>query len=210
MAFPHLYKCFFMTSSIFESANKCFKNIFFVNSMSLTVGTTISHFFHPSPFTSSSSSSFSAMNQEWLLGESINFNKNKKLSFSGVGKSYDNEAKVLKNHERVNGFDGCSDTPTLYTPSPKPSQTSLLNTALKQTDCCERCAGCDGAITDKFMLHSMGSFWHDDCLKCACCDCRLGEVGSTLYSKAELLLCKRDYLRCALGFLLIFLALFVF
>ena len=37
--------------------------------------------------------------------------------------------------------------------------------------------------------------WHEDCLKCACCDCRLGETGSTLYLKANLILCKRDYLR---------------
>lgn len=37
--------------------------------------------------------------------------------------------------------------------------------------------------------------WHEDCLKCACCDCRLGETGSTLYVKANLILCKRDYLR---------------
>ncbi|GFR03648.1 LIM domain only protein 3, partial [Trichonephila clavata] len=36
---------------------------------------------------------------------------------------------------------------------------------------------------------------HFDCLKCACCDCRLGEVGSTLFTKANLILCKRDYLR---------------
>ncbi|GIY76372.1 rhombotin-1 [Caerostris darwini] len=31
--------------------------------------------------------------------------------------------------------------------------------------------------------------------ECACCDCRLGEVGSTLFTKANLILCKRDYLR---------------
>ncbi|KFB36799.1 beadex [Anopheles sinensis] len=37
--------------------------------------------------------------------------------------------------------------------------------------------------------------WHEDCLKCGCCDCRLGEVGSTLYTKGNLMLCKRDYLR---------------
>jgi hypothetical protein len=38
-------------------------------------------------------------------------------------------------------------------------------------------------------------FWHEDCLKCGCCDCRLGEVGHSLYTKGNLLLCKRDYLR---------------
>ena len=32
-------------------------------------------------------------------------------------------------------------------------------------------------------------------LECGCCDCRLGEVGQTFYTKGNLLLCKRDYLR---------------
>lgn len=45
------------------------------------------------------------------------------------------------------------------------------------------------------MLQALDMFWHEDCLKCGCCDCRLGEVGSTLYTKANLILCKRDYLR---------------
>ena len=47
------------------------------------------------------------------------------------------------------------------------------------------------------MLKALDLFWHEDCLKCGCCDCRLGEVGSTLYTKADLILCRRDYLRYA-------------
>ncbi|KYN34798.1 Rhombotin-1 [Trachymyrmex septentrionalis] len=46
-----------------------------------------------------------------------------------------------------------------------------------------------------YLLKALDMFWHEDCLKCGCCDCRLGEVGSTLYTKANLILCKRDYLR---------------
>ncbi|GAB6025995.1 hypothetical protein CHUAL_011961 [Chamberlinius hualienensis] len=57
------------------------------------------------------------------------------------------------------------------------------------------CAGCKKKITDRYMLKALDLFWHEDCLKCACCDCRLGEVGSTLFTKANLILCKRDYLR---------------
>lgn len=57
------------------------------------------------------------------------------------------------------------------------------------------CAGCGGMITDRFMLRAVNKFWHEDCLKCGACDCRLGEVGSTLYEKANLILCRRDYLR---------------
>jgi hypothetical protein len=45
------------------------------------------------------------------------------------------------------------------------------------------------------VFQALDVFWHEDCLKCGCCDCRLGEVGSTLYTKANLILCKRDYLR---------------
>ncbi|CAL9682020.1 unnamed protein product [Knipowitschia caucasica] len=57
------------------------------------------------------------------------------------------------------------------------------------------CAGCKRKIQDRFLLKALDQFWHEDCLKCACCECRLGEVGSTLYTKANLILCRRDYLR---------------
>ncbi len=72
------------------------------------------------------------------------------------------------------------------------------------------CANCNQIINDRYMLQGRNKFflifqsclylaldkmWHEDCLKCACCDCRLGETGSTLYLKANLILCKRDYLR---------------
>ncbi|XP_044731305.1 LIM/homeobox protein Lhx1-like [Chrysoperla carnea] len=59
----------------------------------------------------------------------------------------------------------------------------------------QECAGCGKPITERFLLRALDLFWHEDCLKCGCCDCRLGEVGSTLYTKANLILCKRDYLR---------------
>lgn len=59
------------------------------------------------------------------------------------------------------------------------------------------CAGCNRKIKDRYLLKALDKYWHEDCLKCACCDCRLGEVGSTLYTKANLILCRRDYLRCA-------------
>ncbi|CAG0909817.1 unnamed protein product, partial [Darwinula stevensoni] len=56
------------------------------------------------------------------------------------------------------------------------------------------CASCGKKITDRYLLKAMDLYWHEDCLKCGCCDCRLGEVGSSLYTKANLILCKRDYL----------------
>ncbi|CAL8373084.1 unnamed protein product [Arctogadus glacialis] len=53
------------------------------------------------------------------------------------------------------------------------------------------CAGCNGKILDRFLLQALDLYWHEDCLKCACCGCRLG---STLYTRANLILCRRDYL----------------
>ena len=53
--------------------------------------------------------------------------------------------------------------------------------------------------SDSELLQALDLFWHEDCLKCGCCDARLGEVGHSLYTKGNLLLCKRDYLRSVLA-----------
>lgn len=72
---------------------------------------------------------------------------------------------------------------------------SLSSTVTGNTGGARLCAQCGKVITERFLLKAMERFWHEDCLKCGCCDCRLGEVGSKLYYKADLMLCKRDYLR---------------
>lgn len=69
------------------------------------------------------------------------------------------------------------------------------NNNLSSCNAIRECAGCCKRITERFLLKALDLYWHEDCLKCGCCDCRLGEVGSTLYTKANLILCKRDYLR---------------
>ncbi|CAH7429601.1 Lmo3 [Phodopus roborovskii] len=38
------------------------------------------------------------------------------------------------------------------------------------------CAGCNRKIKDRYLLKALDKYWHEDCLKCACCDCRLGEL----------------------------------
>ena len=58
-----------------------------------------------------------------------------------------------------------------------------------------QCVGCGRHIEERFLLRALDASWHEDCLRCGCCDCRPGEVASTLYTKGDLLLCKRDYLR---------------
>ena len=39
-----------------------------------------------------------------------------------------------------------------------------------------RCSGCMKVIKERFLLKALDRLWHEDCLKCSCCDCRLGEV----------------------------------
>lgn len=57
------------------------------------------------------------------------------------------------------------------------------------------CAACARPIRERYLLEALGKQWHEDCLKCACCDCRLGEVGSSLFTHSNKLLCRRDFLR---------------
>ena len=84
-----------------------------------------------------------------------------------------------------------SITPFFLVPSGA-MQISTETTAMSER---QECSGCKKKITDRYLLKAMDQFWHEDCLKCSCCDCRLGEVGSTLFTKANLMLCRRDYLR---------------
>uniref|UniRef100_A0A182W8B4 LIM zinc-binding domain-containing protein n=1 Tax=Anopheles minimus TaxID=112268 RepID=A0A182W8B4_9DIPT len=85
-------------------------------------------------------------------------------------------------------------TPTTPATTIQSSVSSTPN-LVAATGLAKDCAGCGKRITERFLLKALDIFWHEDCLKCGCCDCRLGEVGSTLYTKANLILCKRDYLR---------------
>ncbi|GFR96493.1 rhombotin-1 [Elysia marginata] len=78
---------------------------------------------------------------------------------------------------------------------PVPMSGEEMSPALMKPANQQECMACKKPITDRFFLKTMDQYWHEDCLKCSCCDCRLGEVGSTLFSKANLLLCRRDYLR---------------
>ncbi|XP_058462318.1 LIM/homeobox protein Lhx9-like isoform X2 [Malaya genurostris] len=86
---------------------------------------------------------------------------------------------------------------TTVTPNAPAIQSSVSSAPnlMGNTGLAKDCAGCGKRITERFLLKALDLFWHEDCLKCGCCDCRLGEVGSTLYTKANLILCKRDYLR---------------
>ncbi|XP_072033909.1 rhombotin-2-like [Amphiura filiformis] len=57
------------------------------------------------------------------------------------------------------------------------------------------CKGCNESIKDRYFLKAMDKYWHEDCLACDLCQCRLGEVGCYVYTKLGRKLCHRDYLR---------------
>ncbi|CAD1479130.1 unnamed protein product, partial [Heterotrigona itama] len=46
-----------------------------------------------------------------------------------------------------------------------------------------------------YLLKVLDMFWHEDCLKCNSCNCRLVEAGPSLFIKSNLILCKKDYLK---------------
>ena len=57
------------------------------------------------------------------------------------------------------------------------------------------CAACGGRISDRFLLHAMDRYWHTACLKCSCCGCKLGDIGTSCFTKAGMILCRDDYVR---------------
>ncbi|XP_033104217.1 LIM domain transcription factor LMO4-like isoform X1 [Anneissia japonica] len=57
------------------------------------------------------------------------------------------------------------------------------------------CAGCGSSIVDRFLLFAVDSYWHTGCLKCACCDAQLEDIGPSCFSKRGMILCKTDYLK---------------
>ncbi|GLD61581.1 rhombotin-1 [Lates japonicus] len=57
------------------------------------------------------------------------------------------------------------------------------------------CAGLQREDPRPPMLQALTGTARGDCLKCACCDCHLGRDGFPPLHPANLILCRRDYLR---------------
>ncbi|XP_046676885.1 LIM domain transcription factor LMO4-A isoform X2 [Homalodisca vitripennis] len=57
------------------------------------------------------------------------------------------------------------------------------------------CAGCGGKIVERFLLHALDRYWHNSCLKCSCCGALLADLGTSCFTKANMILCKADYIR---------------
>lgn len=57
------------------------------------------------------------------------------------------------------------------------------------------CSKCKQCIKESHYLLADCQYWHEDCLRCVCCDARLAELDKIFYIKARMSLCRRDYLR---------------
>uniref|UniRef100_A0A1I7RX16 LIM domain only protein 3 n=1 Tax=Bursaphelenchus xylophilus TaxID=6326 RepID=A0A1I7RX16_BURXY len=57
------------------------------------------------------------------------------------------------------------------------------------------CAVCHQIIREQFALSAIGRFFHDDCLRCSCCNGVLAEISRIFYHRDRLVLCLNDYMR---------------
>ncbi|CAG7785645.1 unnamed protein product [Allacma fusca] len=70
--------------------------------------------------------------------------------------------------------------------------------ALNQTSCppnTKQCAGCQGPIMERYLLHALDRFWHHSCLKCNHCGTTLADVGVSCFTRDGLVLCRHDYVK---------------
>ncbi|VDO09909.1 unnamed protein product [Rodentolepis nana] len=57
------------------------------------------------------------------------------------------------------------------------------------------CVGCGLLIFDRIIFSAMDQKWHNACLRCHCCGGRLAEMGTSLFNRGNMILCRQDYLR---------------
>lgn len=59
----------------------------------------------------------------------------------------------------------------------------------------KQCTGCGCNILDAGLLRLADSYWHSDCLRCSVCQARLQDIGTTCFTRDEMILCRTDYIR---------------
>lgn len=52
-----------------------------------------------------------------------------------------------------------------------------------------------GKIAERYLLSAIDKFWHHTCLKCSCCGALLADIGSSCFTRGNMILCKADYSR---------------
>ncbi|XP_076833544.1 LIM domain transcription factor LMO4 isoform X2 [Brachyhypopomus gauderio] len=73
-------------------------------------------------------------------------------------------------------------------------QKSTSHVRVRATEL-KRCVGCGHEISDQILLFSLDGYWHSRCLKCSCCLAHLAEVGTSCFTKGDMILCRTDYIR---------------
>lgn len=101
-------------------------------------------------------------------------------------------------HNSSNASTTTASTTTQRSSETSSSSSSLINvksSTASKIQYAYVCAGCNKPIKrDKFLLKACDQYWHENCLRCDKCHTRLGELGSTLYNKSNMNLCRQDYL----------------
>lgn len=87
----------------------------------------------------------------------------------------------FKNHDQIKSIDDDEDEKKLSDQTLNINQEGF------------NCSGCNQMIKDRFLLSAGDKYWHDDCLRCDRCQMKLGELGSTLYERDKMNLCRQDY-----------------
>lgn len=111
--------------------------------------------------------------------------KRRRLGRSRPESGQKTRAALSRQPEEDSGRSSGSTSPASRLEPPENKKAGPTNT----------CAACLKPIRERYLLEAMDKQWHEDCLKCACCDCRLGEVGSSLFTHSDKILCRRDFLR---------------
>ncbi|XP_018335770.2 LIM domain transcription factor LMO4-B [Agrilus planipennis] len=55
------------------------------------------------------------------------------------------------------------------------------------------CSGCGEKIIERYFLHALDGYWHNSCLKCSVCHAMLADMGSSCFTRDNMILCKDDY-----------------
>jgi len=117
---------------------------------------------------------------------------------TGTSMSISNNIKTTTTTTTITTTTATTTTTTTSTTNSSSSSSSITSTIKSQANEKRQeniCAACLQPIRERYLLMALDKQWHEDCLKCACCDCRLGEVGSSLFTHSNKILCRRDFLR---------------
>lgn len=141
--------------------------------------------------------------------ETATKNSNEVQATSKMSSESSHLAQLLNSSPRPPTVSHCPGSTTSSVPSSS-SSVSGMNLMMDSGQCVAKtrqtsagssaepflCANqdCKKKITDRFLLKALDHYWHEECLKCYACKCKLAEADQKLYYKNGTILCQRDYL----------------